>query len=72
MLDGHVSGSHYIGKSRASLFGPEDVMPKGGQLLPVPSGQRRSIKLLIMVLSTWGGAEHEVLGARKTGSESDL
>ena len=72
MLEGHVSRSHYVGKSRARLFGPEDVMPKGGQFLPVPSGQSRSIQHLIMGFSTWGGAEHEVLGARKTGSESDL
>lgn len=72
VLEGLVSSSHYIGKSRVSLFGPEGVMPKGGQCLPVPSGQSRSRKHLIMVLSTWGEAEQEVLGAQKTGSESDL
>lgn len=67
-----MSSSHYIDKSRASLFGPEDIMSKRGQFLPLPSGQGRSIKHLIMVLSTWGGTERGVLGAQKTGSESDL
>jgi hypothetical protein len=49
---GHVSSNYYILKSRTSLFGPEDVMSKRGQLLPLPSGQGRSMKHLILVSST--------------------
>lgn len=42
-------------------------MSKRGQLLALPGGQGRSMKLLILASSTWGGIEHGGLGEQKNG-----